>query len=283
MSDRDDRDDLDDLDDLDNPDLIISSLQNEQVKTLVKLRNRRARDQLGLTVIEEPLVIARALAAGFPLRTAYHCPVCLDDERRRLLADLRRVPGLRCVEMTEPVMGKASYRDQPEGLLVVAPQVKRGLEDLDLSMNRPLVILEAVEKPGNLGAILRIADGAGAAGVVVCGRGTDLYNPNVLRASRGAFFHLPTVEAPAQEILDFCAREGITTVATSPAARALHTRTTLTGRIALVLGTEHDGLSAEMLARCEQTVAIPMLGVGDSLNVASSAAVLLYEALRQRG
>ncbi|PID80950.1 rRNA methyltransferase [bacterium DOLJORAL78_65_58] len=266
-------------------DLIISSLQNDQVKTLVKLRNRRARDKQGLTVIEEPLVIARALEAGYPLRTVYFCPEHLNDAGRRLLADLRATTGLRSVEMTAPVMTKASYRDHPEGLLVVAPQVKTTLEDLkerNLSGSGPLVILEAVEKPGNLGAILRIADGAGAAAVLICGQGTDLFNPNVLRASRGAFFHLPTVEAPAEKILAFCAARGVTTVAASPAARADYTATDLARPLALVLGTEHDGLSPRMLAACDITVGIPMLGAGDSLNVASSAAVLLYEALRQR-
>ncbi len=248
-------------------DLIISSLQNDQVKTLVKLRNRRARDKQGLTVIEEPLVIARALEAGYPLRTVYFCPEHLNDAGRRLLADLRATTGLRSVEMTAPVMTKASYRDHPEGLLVVAPQVKTTLEDL---------------KERNLSGSVRIADGAGAAAVLICGQGTDLFNPNVLRASRGAFFHLPTVEAPAEKILAFCAARGVTTVAASPAARADYTATDLARPLALVLGTEHDGLSPRMLAACDITVGIPMLGAGDSLNVASSAAVLLYEALRQR-
>lgn len=264
-------------------DRIISSLQNDQVKMLVKLRNRRARDQLGLTVIEEPPVIARALDAGYPLHTVYHCPELLDDARRPLLAALRALPGISVVEMTKPVMTKASYRDNPEGLLVVAPQVKPALDELNLSGGGPLVILEAVEKPGNLGAILRIADGAGAAAVLVCGQGTDLFNPNVLRASRGAYFHLPTVEAPAERILTYCAEHGITTVAASPAAPNRFSDTDLARPVALVLGTEHDGLSDEMLAACDVTVSIPMLGAGDSLNVASSAAVLLYEALRQRG
>ncbi len=263
-------------------DLLISSQQNDQVKTLVKLRNRRTRDKLGLTVIEEPLVIARALAAHYPLQTAYHCPAHLGDEGRQLLEALR-AGGVRSVEVTEPVMAKVSYRDNPEGLLVVAPQVRTRLEDLDLTDGRPLVVLEAVEKPGNLGAILRIADGAGAAAVLLCGQGTDLFNPNVLRASRGACFHLPTVEAPAADILAFCAEHGIATVAASPAAEADYTAVDLARPVALVLGTEHDGLSEAMLQACAVKVSIPMLGAGDSLNVASSAAVLLYEALRQRG
>jgi TrmH family RNA methyltransferase len=263
-------------------DLRITSLQNDQVKNLVKLRNRRARDQQGLTIIEEPLVIARALEAGYPLETVYFCPEQLDAADQPLLEKLRQAASGPVIELSPPVMVKASYREDPEGLLVVAPQRKHQLADLELSRGAPLVILEAVEKPGNLGAILRIADGAGAAAVLLCGQGTDLFNPNVLRASRGAFFSVPTVAALTAEILEFCRQNGVTTVATSPAASSCYTATDLAGPIALVLGTEHEGLSDHLLAACDLKVSIPMLGTGDSLNVASSAAVLLYESLRQR-
>ena len=262
--------------------LRINSLQNDQVKNLVKLRNRRARDLQGLTIIEEPLVIGRALDAGYPLQTVYFCLELLNLEEQNLLVRLRAVPGLRAVELSPPVMAKASYRDNPEGLLVVAPQVKHGLADLDLARGRPLVVLEDVEKPGNLGAVLRIADGAGAGGVIVCGSGTDLFNPNVLRASRGAFFFVPTVTATMAETLAHLAGRGVTTVATSPDAALPYTDADLSGPVALIMGTEHDGLTPGTLAACEQQVAIPMLGGGDSLNVAASTAVVLYEAVRQR-
>ena len=145
-----------------------------------------------------------------------------------------------------------------------------------------LVVLESVEKPGNLGAVLRIADGAGAHGVIVCGQGTDLFNPNVLRASRGAFFCLPTAECTPSELMEFLKTEKIRAVATSPVADTAWNQTNFNGPVAIILGTEHDGLSAELLHCAEATVAIPMLGQGDSLNVATSAAILLYEALRQR-
>jgi TrmH family RNA methyltransferase len=263
-------------------DQIITSLQNDQVKTLVKLRQRKTRDQLGLTIIEEPLVIERAHAAGHDFKTVYHCPDFLEEGARDLLGRLRRESSAEIIQLASHVMAKASYRDQPEGLLVVAPQVRLDLADLDPACPGPLVVLESVEKPGNLGAVLRIADGAGAAAVLICGQGTDLFNPNVLRASRGAFFSVPTVEASSDDILSHCKTHGITTVATSPDAPSRYTEAKLSGRIALILGTEHDGLSPEMLAACDSTVSIPMQGAADSLNVASSAAVLLYEALRQR-
>ena len=229
-------------------DQAITSLQNSRVKTLVKLRQRKTRDQLGMTVIEEPLVIARAHAAGYAFQTVYHCPDNLDQAATDILTRLRQETEAEFIELAPHVMAKASYRDQPEGLLVVAPQITTRLDDLDPSHTGPLLVLEAVEKPGNLGAVLRIADGAGAAAVLICGQGTDLFNPNVLRASRGAFFSVPTVEASAEDILDYCRENGITTVATSPAADSLYTEAELGGRIALVLGTEHDGLSGELLS-----------------------------------
>nr|MEE4266565.1 TrmH family RNA methyltransferase [Candidatus Krumholzibacteria bacterium] len=263
-------------------DLLLSSLQNDQVKTLVKLRNRHHRDRLGLTIIEEPLVIARALQAGFPLSTVYYCPENLDAGAQSVLEDIRRQTHTNCVQVTAPVMAKISYRDKPEGLLVTAPQVKRGLADLSLPPDPLVIVLESVEKPGNLGAVLRIADGAGAHAVLLCGQGTDLFNPNVLRASRGAFFSIPTVVATTDEVLAFCHQQAITTVATSPAAPEAYTACDFTRAVALVLGTEHDGLSTQLLDHCQTTVSIPMLGTGDSLNVATSSAVLLYEAQRQR-
>ena len=266
--------------------LLITSLQNDQVKDLVRLRNRRERDERGLTIIEEPLVISRALAAGYPLQTLYFCPEQLSDQARPLLAQLQADPDLEQVRFAPQVMNKVSYRDKPEGLLLVAPQVSPSLDSLDLNRKAQqpalLVVLEAVEKPGNLGAVLRIADGAGAQAVLVCGQGTDLFNPNVLRASRGAFFSVPTVAAETADILAFLGKNGITTVATSPAAADSYSDVDLTCPVALVLGTEHDGISSELLATCDRTVAIPMLGRGDSLNVATSAAILLYEAVRQR-
>ncbi len=167
---------------------------------------------------------------------------------------------------------------------MVAPQQHAKLADLALDRPSPplLVVLESVEKPGNLGAVLRVADGAGADGVIVCGQGTDLFNPNVLRASRGAFFSVPTVACTSEELLEFLANKSIQAVATSPTAEATWDKTDFTGPMAFILGTEHEGLSAELLSRANTTVGIPMLGKGDSLNVSTSAAILLYETVRQR-
>jgi len=263
--------------------LRITSLQNEQVKALVRLRNRRERDQNRVTLIEESMVIERALDAGYPLDTVYFCPELLGDAERALLVDLQ-LAASSVVELSPPVMTKVAYRNQSAGLLVVAPQRHHQLADLLKKRAAPplLVVLESVEKPGNLGAVLRVADGAGADGVVICGQGTDLFNPNVLRASRGAFFSVPAVECTAAELLTFLASEEILAIATRPVADTTWDQTDFTRPVAIILGTEHGGLSTELLGHSDATVGIPMLGRGDSLNVATTAAILLYEAVRQR-
>ena len=262
--------------------LTITSLQNDRIKELVRLRTRRERDRRGLTLIEEPLVIARALNAEFPLQTLFYCPERISPENGEVLDRMLGLENLELIQVNEPVMDKISYRDHGEGLLVVAPHLTRSLEDLDLPPDPLLVVLESVEKPGNLGAVLRVADGAGAHAVIVCGSGTDLFNPNVLRASRGAFFSVPTVAAPNDSIQKFLRSRGIAAVATSPVADHRWDEIGLTGPTAIVLGAEHEGLNPEWLTHADLTVGIPMLGVGDSLNVSTSAAVLLYEAVRQR-
>ncbi|MFT5233039.1 MAG: TrmH family RNA methyltransferase [Candidatus Krumholzibacteriia bacterium] len=261
----------------------ITSLQNDQVKALVRLRNRRERDETQLLLIEEPLVIARAMAAEYPLAKLYICPELVPDEDQDLLHTLKTVVE-EIVEVPPAVMNKISYRESSTGLIVVATQRHQSLSELKVDASSPalFVILEGVEKPGNLGAVLRVADGAGANAVIICGKGADVFNPNVLRASRGANFAMPTVQCSHEELLIFLAAENIQTVATSPAADGAWDQVDLTGSVAIFLGTEHDGLSDELLHKATARISLPMLGVGDSLNVATTAAILLFEAVRQR-
>jgi len=268
--------------------LLITSRSNDRVKDLVRLRNRRERDQSGLMLIEEPLVIRRALDAGITPRLVCYCEEQLRAADHGLLTDLlkRAVTGgdhpPEVLRFSAPVMEKVSYRDQPEGLLIVAPQKHHQLAELDLSPAPLLAVLESVEKPGNLGAMLRVADAAGCEAVIVCGQGTDLFNPNVLRASRGACFSVPTVAADSLEVQTFLDEREIRAVAASPAADQTWDQVDWTLPAAVILGTEHDGLSDQWLRAADLTVGIPMLGAADSLNVSASAAVLLFEAVRQR-
>jgi TrmH family RNA methyltransferase len=263
----------------------ITSLQNPRVKQLLRLRDRRDRDELGLTIIEEPRVVRRAHAAGYRFREVWFCPELLAGHDPELLPLLRGVTPAppEFVEVSPSVMAKVAYKDKPEGILVVAPQVRRTLAGLPLSANPLLIVLEGVEKPGNLGAILRIADGAGADGVIVCDPGTDVFNPNVLRASTGAFFTVPVVEEDAAVVRRWLRERTIRSVATSPAAATAYTAADLGGPLAILLGAEDTGLSPDWLEAADLRVRIPMRGEVDSLNVGIAAALVAYEAVRQRG
>ena len=265
----------------------ITSLQNDRVKALVRLRTARERRNRGLTIVEEPLVIQRAQAAGLEFTEIWFCPEQEAPATTALRIELTAsapAPTPEVFEVPAHVMDKIAYRENAEGLLAVAPIPVLDLKDLALPADHPalLVVLENLEKPGNLGAVQRVADGAGADAVLICGTGTDLYNPNVLRASRGACFHLPCLAASETEIRTFLSERGIRIAATSPAANIDWTKADLTGPVAIVLGAEHDGLSESWLDGADLHVALPMRGVGDSLNISTTAAILLYECNRQR-
>lgn len=260
----------------------ITSLQNARVKELVKLRDRRDRDARGLTIIEEPRVIRRARLAGYPFCEVWHCPELLAATDPGLLGFLSEGPAFEAVEVAPHVMAKIAYKDRPEGALVVAPQRRHSLAGLPLSARPLLMVLEGVEKPGNLGAILRVADGAGADAVVVCDPGTDVFNPNVLRASTGAFFTVPVVEEDAGRLRAWLRERRIATIATTPAADLDYAKADLRGPVAVLLGAEDTGLSDDWLAAADRRVRIPMRGTCDSLNVSVTAALVAYEAVRQR-
>ncbi len=265
------------------PPLAITSTANPRVKALVRLRTRRERRERGLIIVEEPLVISRALDAGVAAAEVWACPAQMDTATTALYAEIAAA-GVPAVEVPPLVMDKIAYRTGGEGLLLVAPRVEPTLDDIALPEDRPalLAVLENVEKPGNLGAALRIADGAGAQAVICTGEGADPGNPNCLRASRGTVFSVPAVEAPMQETVTWLNARGVTILAATPEGGRPWDEVDLTGPVAIVLGAEHEGLSPAWLAAAPERVAVPMAGAADSLNVAATAAVLLYEAVRQR-
>jgi TrmH family RNA methyltransferase len=183
---------------------------------------------------------------------------------------------------SKAVFEKISYREGPDGILAVGPLVGKALADLKLPKNPLILVAEGLEKPGNLGALLRTADGAGADAVIICDPATDLNNPNVIRASIGTLFYLPVAEAASSEALAFLKAKGIKTLSAVPDAEAVYTDVDLTGPAAIVVGAEDKGLSDVWKNSADLSVNIPMLGKNDSLNVSVAAAILLYEAVRQR-
>ncbi len=262
--------------------LRIESLQNPKVKYVVHLRDRRDRDREGKFLIEGFRETQRALACGWKIETLFVCPERFLGSSEHLLIDQARAQGAVILECAPAVFDKISYRDRPDGLLAVAPQRRLTLEDLPKKAAPLWVVAEAIEKPGNLGTILRSADAVGADGVLVCDPQTDLYNPNVVRASVGTLFSVPTVTCKSLEALSWLRKQGVRIVAATPHAQNEHTQVDLTGPIAIAFGTEQLGLSPIWMQEADLPVKLPMKGLADSLNVAMAATVLLYEVLRQR-
>ncbi len=258
---------------------MIESLQNPKVKEVVKLRDRRHRDETGLFLIEGYRELKRAVDAGRQMQQLFYCPeLFLGDNEQALIA----AAGGEAFECTPEVFAKISYRDRPDGLLGVAPQCHLRLADLKLKKTPFLLVAESIEKPGNLGTILRSADAAGVDAVIVCDRTTDIHNPNVVRSSVGTLFTVPVVEAAAEEVMAFLKKHGIAMVAATPHAKLEFTQADLKVPLAILVGTEQYGLSELWMKQAEIAVQIPMFGTADSLNVASATTLLLYEVIRQR-
>lgn len=263
------------------PGLEISSPANARVKQLVALRHRRARDRAGITLVEGYAELDLALSAGARPVAVYVCPDLAGGDAQRMI-DRAAGLGAEVVRVSRPVFGKIAYRESPDGWLAVVPAVPAGLSLLDPG-DRPLVLVcVGLEKPGNLGAILRTADAAGAAAVIAADPVTDWGNPNVVRASKGTVFSVPVAAASSAEVLAWLAERSLTLVAAAPDGDVLLADADLSGPTAIVVGSEAGGLPAVWLERAGTRVRIPMFGRADSLNVATSAAIVLYEAVRQR-
>ncbi len=251
----------------------ITSLQNNQVKRLVALQQKSAeRRRAGLFVVEGRRELERCLAAGYDIDTVYHCP--------ELSASPPPVGPV--VTVTRAVYAKVAYRDTTEGLVATVKQRSMSLADLKLSSCPLIVVLESVEKPGNLGAVLRSADAAGADAVIVCDPLTDIYNPNIIRASTGAVFTMSCVTCSSQECIAFLRNRGIAILTAQLQDSKLYYDTDMQQPTAIVMGTEDTGLSQQWRQAASAHIRIPMNGTADSLNVATSAAILMFEAVRQR-
>jgi TrmH family RNA methyltransferase len=198
------------------------------------------------------------------------------------LIDQARLAGAELVEMAPGPFGKVSYRDRPEGLLAVAKQFQTRLTDREVGPRPLVLVVEAIEKPGNLGTMLRTADATGVDLVIVTDPTTDIFNPNVVRASTGMLFEIPIAVSSGPEAIQWLRQRSIPIVATTPATSATHWDADLSNAAALVVGTEQYGLSDAWLHAADLKIRIPMEGRADSLNAAMAAGVVLYEALRQR-
>jgi RNA methyltransferase, TrmH family len=261
--------------------LEITSPANPRVKQIVALRRRRARGQSAVTLVEGLAEVELALDAGVHPETVYHCPE-LSSQAADSVIIRAAGAGAELVRVTRPVFEKISYREGPDGLLAVVPAVADGLDRLRLGANPVVLVCAGLEKPGNLGAILRTADAAGVSAVIAADPVTDWGNPNVVRASKGTVFSVPVATGTTAAVLDWIAARGLRLVAATPAAEQLVSDADLTGPTAIAVGAEQVGLGPEWLERAAVRVRIPMFGKADSLNVSTSAAIITYEAVRQR-
>lgn len=260
--------------------MIVTSTTNPAIKRLVRLRGRRERDRTGAFLIEGTREVKRAFECGVDITDVFSCRQLHRPATTELIAALEAT-GLPVTETAPAPFEKASGRQGPDGVLAVANQPSAELEALEVGDAPLVVVTDGIEKPGNLGALVRSAAAAGASAMVVAGAGTDVYNPGVIRASQGTVFSFPVATSAAGEARAWLETRGITIRPADPDASITFWDADLTGGVALVIGSEAGGLSADWVG-LQGAVSIPMAGIGDSLNASAAGAVLLFEAARQR-
>lgn len=261
----------------------IASPSNARVKAAVRLRDRGERDRTGLTLVDGARELRRALDAGIGIEEAFvHPPLVRSDDARAALAQLRDRDA-PIVTVSATAFEKVAFGDRSDGIVAVIHTPSADLKRLVLPPEPLVAVLEGVEKPGNVGAVLRSADGAGASALVVADPRTDIFNPNAIRASLGTIFTVPIGADATSHVRNWLASHNLRLIAARPDARARPWEVDLTGRVAIVLGNEAEGLDARWVGDEVVDVRIPMLGAADSLNVSVAAGILLYEARRQRG
>ena len=267
---------------LPHPDSRITSTKNPRVRAAADLRERRARDAAGLTLVDGARELARALAGG-----ARVVEVFADEDRLSAeglaAVEAARAAGAAIIPVGGPVIDRLAFGDRSEGVVATVAIPDLALASLRLPADPLVVVIEGVEKPGNLGAVMRSADGAGADAVIAADPRTDLFNPNAIRASLGTIFTVPVAAASSATVREHLAGAGVRLLAAWVEGSVPYTEVDLRGPVALVLGSEADGLTGTWAGDGVTRISLPMLGVADSLNVSIAAAVLLYEARRQRG
>ena len=260
----------------------VSSRQNPRFRAALALRESRERRSRGRLLVDGPREIGRALDAGLDLVEAWIAPELVRSAEAGALLPRLRAAGAELLTTTPALLGALAYGDRDEGIVVVASEPSTALERLSLPERALVAVVERVEKPGNLGALLRSADGAGVDAVIVADARCDPWNPNAIRASLGTIFSLPMAVCTSAEALGWLRQQGLGVVTARVDGTVDYDAVDLRGSVAIVVGAETTGLEAAWSGDDVTAVRIPMLGLADSLNVSASAAVLFYEARRQR-
>lgn len=259
--------------------VMITSPTNPKIKNAVKLRQRKYRKEQGLSLVDGVREFSAAVRAGISFRQVFVCPELLEEKTPDLEKGFETAPEVH--EVDRKVFGKIAFGEREEGIVALFAPSPKTLEQIVLTAGL-IVVLEDVEKPGNIGAVLRSCDAVKADALLIADETTEIFNPNVIRASIGTIFSVPVVQAPAEAVRDFLKAKDVQIIAAVPQAQGLYTKTDLTAPTAVVMGSEKKGLSDFWQKNADGKVRIPMKGEADSLNISVSTAVLLYEALRQR-
>jgi len=260
----------------------IRSLQNPLVKKVLLLKDKsRERKKSGLFVLEGQRELQLALKGGYEIQTIlFYGPLISEAEVIKILREAQTSPEF--ISVSKNVYQKIAYRETTEGLVAIAKSKSHALDQLGLKENPLILVAEAPEKPGNIGALLRTADAANLDGVIIANPKGDVYNPNIIRSSVGCVFTNQIATGSTSEVLDFLQSNRINIYCAALSTSKPYTETRFTESSAIVVGTESTGLSAEWLDNSTQNIIIPMRGEIDSINVSVSAAIVIFEALRQR-
>lgn len=261
---------------------MLTSVHNPRIRNAAKLRDRRERDSQRRILIDGAREVSRALQSGVRLVEVFACQDLCRSDRTRETLELLEASGISIAWTTPAVFAKVAYGDRQDGIVGIAETPSRILDSFVLPADPLIAIVEGVEKPGNLGAICRTADGAGLAALIASGKGTDLYNPNAIRASLGTVFRVPCCSAPSLMLLDWLRQLRARIFVARVEGALPYTEVDFSGPTAIVLGSEANGLTPVWNGPEVTAIRIPMHGLADSLNVSAAAAVLFYEAMRQR-
>jgi len=258
----------------------ITSNQNPRIRNFQHLLKARERRHQGVFVLEGILEIGKAAAAGYHFKSVFFCPDIISAKAVEELIDENHQ---EVFSVSTEIFEKIAYRENSGGIVILAEPQEHKLENLKLKEQPLLIVLEAVEKPGNLGAILRTADAAAVDAVIICDPQTDLYNPNVVRSSIGCLFSVPVAVAGSAEVINWLGMKKISIYCTALTASVPYHTINFKMSSAIVLGTEATGITKTWLDASDNNIIIPMLGQADSLNVSTAAAIVVFEARRQRG
>jgi len=257
---------------------LISSAQNPKIKHILALEKPRTRREENLFVLEGVKELELALQAKYTLQSVFFCPDIISEA---VVKTIVRDHNL-LIPVAKSVFEKTAYRESTGGIITIAQQRRHSLSDIKLSTNPLILIIESVEKPGNLGALLRTADAAALDAVIICDPQTDFYNPNVIRSSLGCVFTNQLASAQSEETITWLKEKNVTIYCTYLQASTIYHKQDFRKSSAIVMGTEATGLSDLWVNAADANIIIPMEGKIDSMNVSTAAAVVIFEAKRQR-